>query len=95
MTHKSKIKCVGLSLNLDTPLGYGVLENTIPTRGLAPETFPTMHLEDFLRHFYYSVGYTEIKVSQIQDGFWVRLSRGNYCTLAKVTEHLALQRSIA
>ena len=67
MTHKSKIKRVGLSFNLDTPLGYGVLENTIPTtRGLAPETFPTMHLEDFLRHFYYSVGYTEINVSRIQ-----------------------------
>lgn len=42
---------MGLSLDLDTPLSYDSLENTIPTRELAVETFPTMHLEDFLRHF--------------------------------------------
>ena len=66
MTHKSKIKLVGLSLSLNIPLCYGDLENTIPTRGLVLEKFPTMHLEGFLRHFYYPVGYREINASQIQ-----------------------------
>ena len=53
VTHKAKIKLVGLPLNLDTPLGYNILENTIHTRELAVETFRTMYLENFLRHSYY------------------------------------------
>ena len=78
MTHEAKIKILGFSLNFGVPLYFNILETTVYTRELAVETFRTMHLENFPRHVYYPISYTEINISQIQKGSRPRLSREEY-----------------